>query len=77
LRHIIIDIPDVFQFKDSFRLYVDGMRQCRWLEGSWKNGPPCFDFYWSSREEEMEGMVDDLYEYLSNNRNISGVEMSL
>lgn len=78
LKHFVIDIPTIHQFNDSLRPYVDGLRQCGWLEGSsWTNGPPIFDLcrtYWSS---SMEGVVDDLYEYLSSDGNASGPKISL
>lgn len=65
LRHIMIDIPYTARFKDSLRTYIKSLRESCWLEGSWKDGPPRFEFYWSSPSDcRMKPMVADLYRYL-------------
>ena len=83
LKHIIIDIPKITQFSQSFRPYIDGMRQSGWLNKPWQDGPPRFDFYLRddiTYDKDRKLMVDDLYQYLSENNSggkESGVELCL
>lgn len=79
LRHIMIDIPYVARFKQSLRPYIKTLQESCWLEGPWKDGPPRFEFYWSSPSDSkmMKPMVADLYRYLLDSGNGLQIEVGL
>jgi hypothetical protein len=58
LQLMTIDIANIVQFKNRFKRDVDDMRRSGWLDGPWKNGKLCIEFYWGWDCDDLEVFLE-------------------